>query len=58
MEFDLKGSNYHRKVYFPPEENKWWLSSLGHKKGMKCRNFVEINDDYNGTLLNLEQEDI
>ena len=58
MEFDLKGSTHHRKVKFPEEDNKWWLKKLGHKKGMKCRNFVEINDDFNGTLVNLPQEKI
>jgi hypothetical protein len=55
MEFDLKGSIYHRTVPFSEEDNKWWLEKLGHKKGMKCRNFVKINDDLSGTLVNFEK---
>jgi hypothetical protein len=53
MSFDLKGSIYHRKVKFD-DESKWWLNSFGHKKGMKCRNFVEINEDLNRTLVNID----
>ena len=58
MEFDLKGSIHHRKVAFSDEDNKWWWDKVGHKKGMKCRNFVEINDDFNGTLVNLKKENV
>ena len=54
MLFDLKGSVYHRKVKFEGDETKWWLNSFGQKKGMKCRNFVEINEDFNRTLVNIE----
>ena len=57
MTFDLKGSIYHRKVKFDEESSKWWLNSFGHKKGMKCRNFVEINEDFNRTLVNINYSD-
>ena len=57
MIFDLKGSTYHRKVKFDEDDTKWWLNSFGQKKGMKCRNFVEINEDFNRNLVNIDNSE-
>lgn len=51
MTFDIKGSTYHRTAHF---NDKWWLKQAsfeGHKKVMKCQNFVQINEDFNQTLI-------
>ena len=56
MIFDIKGSYHHRKEYFAEQ---WWLNATsfeGHKKVLKCRNFVQINEDYNQTLVNIPSE--
>ena len=55
MTFDIKGSTHHRKIAF---DDKWWLTNLGHKKCMKCRNFVEINNDLNQTLIKLDEDKV
>ena len=57
MVFDLKGSIKNRKVGFEGDD-KWWLKRPGHKKVMKDRNFVEINDDLNRSLVNFSESQI
>jgi len=57
MVFDLKGSIKNRKVGFEGED-KWWLKKPGHKKVMKDRNFVEINNDLNRSLVNFSESQI
>ena len=55
MTFDIKGSVHHRTVHF---NDKWWLEKpefIGQKKIMKCRNYVQINEDYNKTLVKISQ---
>jgi hypothetical protein len=48
MLFDIKGSTHHRTVN---SDEKWWLAKKGtfegNKKVMKCRNFIQINEDFN-----------
>jgi hypothetical protein len=56
MTFDIKGSHHSQKTHF---SDQWWLKKAqfeGHKKVMKCRNFTEINEDYNKTLINISAD--
>jgi hypothetical protein len=58
MVFDVKGSVHHRTVRF---NEKWWMKKAafeGHKKVMKCRNFVQINEDYYKTLVEMSEDKI
>ena len=63
MTFDLKGSMKNRKTKFPESDNRWWVPQKskkirGHKKCMMDKNFIEINKDFNQTLLNFSEERI
>lgn len=56
MKFDLKGSTKGRYEKFGIKEHCWWLKDiLGHSKIMKDNNFLQINHDFNGNLMSMEE---
>ena len=56
MSFDLKGSLKGRYTNFGIKDCNWWQRNIhGHKKIMKDKNFIQIDNDYLGTLLNFDE---
>jgi hypothetical protein len=53
LTFDLKGSTYKRKVVVG---SRFWRECLNYKSVMKDLNYLEINRDLNGTLMNISKE--
>jgi hypothetical protein len=59
MTFDLKGSLYGRKEKFKDQDTNWWQKNkLGHRRIMKEKNYLEINKDWNRSLINLSDEQV
>ena len=57
MYFDLKGSSKGRYTKFNHQDNLWWQKNrYGHKKVMKDNNFLQIDNDFMFTLLNLKED--
>lgn len=56
MSFDVKGSTVGRKTKLQPDQQKFWYNSMNHKKILKDINYLEINKEFDGQLLKLDQE--
>lgn len=57
MFFDLKGSTKGRTSKFPRNESLWWQKKQwGNKKVMKDNNFLQIDHDFQHSLITMEEE--